>query len=153
MSAKNVRFQTRMTKTGVNTTGVVVPPELIAELGAGARPSVIVKINNYTYRTTIGVMKGNAMLSFSAQHREASGISGGDQIEVELLLDTQPRTAKVPEDLARSLAAEPELAAAFEKLAPSRRKADVENVVSAKSAETRVRRIEAIVKRIRSEGK
>jgi hypothetical protein len=152
MSGKTVRFSTRMTRTGVNTTGVVVPTELIAELGAGARPPVIAKINDYVFRTTVGVMNGRSMLSFSAQHREASGIGGDDPIEVQLSLDTQPRIAEVPEDLAQALAAETALAAAFEKLAPSRRKAIVENVVTAKSTETRARRIAAIIDRIRGEG-
>jgi hypothetical protein len=152
MSEKTVRFQTEMTRTGANTTGVVVPGELITQLGAGARPAVIARINHYSYRTTVGVMRGCSMLPFSAQHREASGIVGGDQIEVELSLDKQPRTVEIPEDLAQALAAERGLAAAFDTLAPSRRKANVENVVTAKSAETRARRIAAIVDRLRAEG-
>ncbi len=149
MSGDKVRFDTKMMQTGPNTTGVVVPPEVVAKLGGGGRPAVVVKLNDYSYRTTIGVMKGHAMLPFSAQHREASGISGGDAISVELSLDVQPRTVTVPDDLAQALEADPQLAAAFEKLAPSRRKADVENVVGAKTAETRARRIEAILSRLR----
>lgn len=152
MSEKTVRFSTRMTRTGVNTTGVVLPAEFIAELGAGARPPVIARINDYVFRTTVGVMNGRSMVSFSAQHRDASGIGGDDPIEVELSLDSQPRMAEMPEDLAQALAGETDLASAFEKLAPSRRKAMVEKVVTARSAETRARRIAAIINGIRSNG-
>lgn len=142
------RFQTRLAKTGKNTTGIVVPPLVIAELGAGARPALVVKINAYTYRSTVGVMGGQSMLPFSAQHRDASGIQGGDPIEVELRLDREPRTVELPDDLAQALASKPRLRAAFDQQAPSRRKADIDNVLGAKAAETRARRIAAIVARL-----
>ena len=149
MAGKIIRFDTRIAQTGTNTTGVVVPPEVIIELDGGARPAVVAKINKYTYRTTVGVMSGQSMLAFSAQHREASGIGGGDPITVELTLDSQPRTTEIPDDLTQALAAEPAIEAAFQKLAPSRRKADIENVLGAKTPETRERRITAIVMRLR----
>jgi len=149
MTEKTVTFETTMTQTGTNTTGIVVPPEVVAQLGGGARPAVVAKINDYSYRTTVGVMKGQSMLPFSAKHREASGVSGGDPIKVELSLDTQSRETEIPDDLARALAVDPAIDAAFRKLASSRRKADVENVVGAKAAETRARRIAAIVARLR----
>jgi hypothetical protein len=149
MTDKTVSFETNLSRTGANTTGIVVPSDLVAELGGGARPAVVAKVNDYSYRTTVGVMKGRSMLPFSAQHREASGIGGGEPIAVELRLDTQPRTTEVPDDLAQALAIDPALDAAFQKLAPSRRKADVENMIGAKTPETRARRIATIISRLR----
>ena len=149
MTGKTITFETQMKRTGANTTGVVVPPESVEALGGGGRPAVVAEINGYTYRTTIGVMKGLSMLPFSAHHREASGIAGGDPVTVALRLDTDSRSTEVPEDLAQALALEPTVEAAFRKLAPSRRKADVENVAGAKTPETRSRRIEAILTRLR----
>lgn len=145
---EGAKFSTALTNTGVNTTGIVVPPEIVAALGGGARPAVVVTVNDYVYRTTIGIMKGTSMLPFSAQHREGSGIAGGDRIQVELRLDAEPRTVEVPADLSEALAAETGLEAAFGKQAPSRRKADVDAVVSAKSAATRAKRIQAIVSKL-----
>ena len=149
MADQTVTFDTEMAQTGTNTTGVVVPPEIISKLQGGARPAVVAKINDYTYRTTVGVMRGHSMLPFSAQHREASGIGGGDPITVELTLDTQPREIEMPDDLGQALATDPAIEAAFQKLAPSRRKADIENVIGAKTAETRARRIDVIVLKLR----
>jgi hypothetical protein len=143
-----IRFETTMAQTGANTTGVVVPSDVISRLNDGARPAVVATINDYAYRTTVGVMRGQSMLPFSAQHREASGIGGGDPITVELLLDIQPRTVKIPGDLGLALAADPAIEAAFHKLAPSRRKADIETVLGAKTPETRTRRIDAILQRM-----
>lgn len=148
MTAEPVRFSTILARTGANTTGVVVPPEIIAALGAGARPRLVVRVNDYVYRTTVGVMAGRAMLPFSAEHRSASGLSGGDAIVVEVALDTASREVETPPDLAEALAAAPSALAAFARQAPSRRKADIDLVLGAKSAETRARRIAAIVARL-----
>ncbi len=144
-----IRFQTLLLQTGKTTTGIEVPAEMIAQLAAGARPALAVRVNGYGYRTTVGVMGGKSLLPFSAQHREASGLKGGDAISVEIELDLSPRTVDIPEDLERAFAADPSLRTAFLKQAPSRQKADVDNVTGAKSEETRVRRIGAIVAKLR----
>ncbi len=149
MGDKKVSFRTTLTQTGATTTGIVVPKEILAQLSAAARPAVVAKVNHYTYRTTVGVMGGKSMLPFSAQHRADSGLSGGDPIEVELSLDLQPRTVEMPQDLETALSAEPVLRAAFLKQAPSRRKADIDNITGAKSPATRARRIAAITAKLK----
>jgi hypothetical protein len=149
MTAMTIRFQTELTQTGKTTTGIVVPADVIAQLGAGARPALVVRVNGYSYRSTVGVMGGKSMLPFSAQHRDASGIKGGDAIEVELERDLAPRTVDMPEDLAQALAAESDLHEAFLKQAPSRQKADVESVLGAKAVETRARRVAAIIAKLK----
>jgi uncharacterized protein YdeI (YjbR/CyaY-like superfamily) len=90
-------------------------------------------------------MGGKYLLPFSAERRRESGIVGGDPIEVELTVDAAPRVVDVPEDLRAALEASPAAAAAWEKLAPSYRKAHVTSVLGAKAAETRARRIAAVV--------
>jgi hypothetical protein len=149
MTTKTLRFPTHLLQTGKTTTGIEVPPDIIGQLGGGARPAVAVKVNGYSYRTTIGVMGGKSLLPFSAEHRAASSLKGGDPIEVELTLDTASRAIEIPAELEEAFAAEPELRAAFLKQAPSRQRADVENILGAKATETRLRRIEAIVARLR----
>ena len=148
MSAEPIRFHTELLQTGANT-GIVVPPAVIAQLARGGRPAVAVSVNGYQYRTTVGVMGGKSMLPFSAAHREASGLKGGDAIDVELTLDLAPRTVDLPQDLEAALAAEPALQAAFQKLAPSHKKAHVEAVTGAKAPETRARRVAAVLAKLR----
>ena len=148
MSDKTIRFKTTLLQTGKTTTGIEVPSEVIQKLAAGAKPALRVQVNAYTYRTTVGVMGGRSMLPFSSQHREASGLKGGDSITVEVAVDKEPRTLELPDDLAKALAAKPALLQAFQKLAPSRQKADVLNVLDAKTAETRARRVAAIVAKL-----
>ncbi len=71
-----VEFATVVTATG-NNTGIVVPDELLERLGAGRRPAVVVHVNNFEYRTTVGVMGGRHMISISAAIRKETGLKGG----------------------------------------------------------------------------
>jgi hypothetical protein len=135
-----MRFETTMFLSG-NNTGIEVPPELIDELGAGRKPPVIVTVNGYEYRSTVAVMGGRYLIPFSSDKRAATGIRGGDPIVVDLELDTAPRTVEVPEDLAAALDAAPGAREAWERLAPSHKKAHVTAIDSAKATETRQRRI------------
>lgn len=143
--AEAVSFGTTLAQTGATTAGIEVPDEVVAALGGGKRAPVEVTIGSYTYRTTLGSMRGVTMISVSAEHRTAAGISGGDPIEVTVRVDTTPRTVEVPEDLSAALRAQPGALTRFEALAPSHRKAHVTAVLSAKAEATRARRIAGIV--------
>ncbi|KQZ09340.1 DUF1905 domain-containing protein [Agromyces fucosus] len=141
-----MRFETTMSQVG-NNTGIEVPPDVIEALGGGKRPAVVVLVNGYEYRSTVAVMGGRFMISFSSDKRAATGIGGGDPIVVELELDTAPRTVEVPADLATALEAAG-ARAAFDALSPSARKAHVTAVEGAKAAETRQRRVDGIVAKL-----
>jgi hypothetical protein len=141
---KTVSFETTLSATG-NNTGIVVPAELIDELGAGKRPPVLVRVNGHEYRNTVGVMKGQHMVSVSAAIREATGLSAGDAIKVELTLADRPRDVEVPADLQSALQANPTARAFFEKLSNSLQRYHVDNINGAKSEETRDRRIEKAI--------
>ncbi|MEU4921946.1 DUF1905 domain-containing protein [Streptomyces parvus] len=132
-----MKFSTTMVQAG-NNTGIEVPESVVEALGAGKRPPVNVTVNGYAYRSTIAPMGGQYLIPFSSDKRKATGIGGGDAIEVELTLDTAPRTVEPPEDLAAALAAAPGAAEAFAALAPSRQKAYVTSVEGAKARERRI---------------
>ena len=138
-------FTTIVKTAGKTAAGIVVPPEIVEALGSGRNPRVKVSVNGYTFRGTIQVSNGQFMLSFSSDKREASGVKGGDQVEVTVELDTEPRTVEVPEDLMAALSAKAGAMEAFERLAYSRRKEFVRQVTEAKAQETRERRIAGIV--------
>ncbi len=93
-------------------------------------------------------MGGDFMLPLSKANREVAGVQGGDQVEVTLELDLAPRTVELPDDLAAALEARSGARAAFDAAAPSTRKEFVRQVESAKAAETRTRRIAAIVEKL-----
>lgn len=140
----SVKFETTVASTG-NNTGIVVPAELIERLGAGRRPAVVVNVNGYEYRNTVGIMGGKHMISISAAIRKETGLKGGDPISVELTIAETPRQIHIPDDLASALAAEPSHAAFFSKLSNSLQRYHVDNINEAKTPETRQRRIEKAI--------
>lgn len=142
-------FKTTVAGNAEGPTGIEVPTEVIAALGASKKPPVKLTINShYSYRSTVAVVDGKYMVSLSKAHRDASGIKAGDSIEVSIEVDTEPRTVEVPEDLAAALAARAGATEAFEKLAPSKKKEFVRQVQDAKSQETRNRRIAKVVEQL-----
>ncbi len=128
-----------------NATGIPVLAEVIAALGAGKRPPVVVHIGGHSYRSTVAAYGDVYMLPLSQAHRTAAGVEAGQSVEITLELDTQPRTVDVPDDLAAVLAEPPGLREAFDALSYSARKEHVRQVTTAKAAETRQRRIAKIV--------
>ncbi len=144
-----MRFRTTILQTGKTAAGMVVPPEVVDALGAGKRPKVLVTIHDYTYRSSVAVMGGAYMIGVNAGNRAATGVQGGDVVDVDLELDTAPREVSVPADLAAALAAEPAAARTFDGLSYSNKSWHTIQVESAKSDETRRRRIEKSVAALR----
>ena len=129
---------------GMNATGLSVPAEVVAAFGQGKRPKVKVTLNGYTYRSTVAAYGDVFMLPLSQEHRAAARVEAGDVVEVTLELDTEPRTVEVPDVLAAALA-ENDVRDAFDALSYTMRKEHVRQVESARSEETRQRRIAKIV--------
>jgi hypothetical protein len=142
-----VTFTVTLELAGKTATGMEVPEDVVAHLGGGKRPPVLVTIGGYSYRSTIAVMAGRFMLGVSAEHRARSGVAAGDTVEVTLALDAEVRTVDVPPDLAAALEAAG-ARDAFDRLAFSHRKEHVRAVEEAKKPETRKRRIDKAVEMV-----
>ena len=145
--AEEFTFRTTILQTGSNT-GIPVPDDVVAKLGAGKRPLVVVGLRGHTYRSAVASMGGTAMIALSADNRLAAGVQGGDEVEVAIRLDLEPRSVQLPPDLRAALVDAGALDA-FEAAAPSRKKEDVRQVESAKTHETRERRIAKIVAKLK----
>jgi len=141
---KSVTFETTVAASG-NNPGIVVPDEIIEQLATGKRPPVLVNVNGYEYRNTVGVMGGRHMISISAAVRNVTGLKGGDPIRVTLTVVDTPREVDVPADFAAALAADERARAFFEKLSNSMQRYHVDNINAAKSADTRQRRIDKAI--------
>jgi Bacteriocin-protection, YdeI or OmpD-Associated len=131
-----------------NNTGIEVPAEVVAALDAGKdHPSSSGSTATNTGRPS--PMSGKYLLPFGADRRKESGIQGGDDaIDVELTLDTAPRTVGVPDDLQSALDASPAAAAAWDKLSNTHKKEHARSVLDAKKPETRTRRIAAVISKL-----
>ena len=136
-----MRFITIVELGGTTATGFAVPDEVVEGLARGKRPPVVVTLCGHTYRSTIAVMGGRYMIPLSAENRAAAGVVAGDQVEVDVELDTEPRILDVPDDLAAAIVADSEAQPFWDSLSYSRRQRIVLAVEGAKSTETRDRRI------------
>ncbi|VXB90082.1 YdeI/OmpD-associated family protein [Aeromicrobium sp. 9AM] len=136
-----MEFHSTVELGGKTATGIEVPAEVVETLGGGKRPPVTVTVGGHTYRTTVAPMGGRFMIPLSAENREAAGLAAGDEVDVEITLDTAPREMKAPDDLAEALRAAPEAATFFESLSFSHKRSYVDWIVSAKKDDTRQRRV------------
>ena len=127
-----------------NNVGIDVPEDVVLGFGKGKRPPVVVAINGYTYRSTVAPMGGAYLIPLAAVHRDAAGVAGGEEHEITLELDEQPRTVDVPDDLAVALG-DAGLRPVFDALSYSHRKAHVNAVLEAKTPATRERRIAKVI--------
>ncbi|HEY2522024.1 MAG TPA: YdeI/OmpD-associated family protein [Streptosporangiaceae bacterium] len=140
-----MKFRAVVELNGKTATGIPVPDQIVTGLGGGKRPKVVVTINGFSYRSSVGSMGGRSMLPVSAQIRDRAKIGAGDEVEVDVELDTAPREVSVPDDVAAALAAAPAAQAAFGKLSYSNQSRWIGSVEDAKTPETRQRRIGKMV--------
>lgn len=147
-----MRFRAVIQLNGKTATGIQVPPEVVANLGTGRRPSVRVTINGYTYPSTVATMGGAFMLPVSAEVRAGAGVAAGDAVDVDIELDTEPREVSVPPDLGDALDHDADARRFFDGLSYSNKRRVVLSVEEAKTTETRQKRIAKAVTTLR-EGK
>ena len=105
-----------------------------------ARAPVVVRIGDYSYRSTVMTMNGETFVPLRQSHRTAAGVVEGEPLTVTLTPDTEPRTIDAPDDLRAAL----EAAGAWdrwEKLSFTHQREHAEAIESAKKADTRARRI------------
>ena len=143
-----MRFRAEVLLAGKTATGIEVPADVVASLGS-KRPKVRATINGYTYRSSVASMGGTFMLPVSAEIRERAGIAAGDEVDVDLELDTEPREVSVPPDFAKALARDPAAKRAFDALSYSNRQRHVLSIEGAKTDETRQRRIQKAITALR----
>jgi hypothetical protein len=142
-------FRTRVELGGKTATGFEVPAEIVEALGSHKRPAVRVTINAHTYRTTVAPMGGRFLIPLNAENRTAAGVAAGDEIDVDITLDTEPRAVAVPADYAAALDADPAIRRRFDALAYTHRKEQVRAIEDAKTDATRQRRIQKFIDHLR----
>jgi hypothetical protein len=137
-----MEFRATLELHGKSATGIVVPPEVVEGLGGGRQPAVRVTLNGYAYRSTVAARSDRFLLPVSGEHRTAAGLTAGDEVEVALELDTEPREVAVPPALAGPLENDPDAQRFFLGLTASQQSTFTKPIEDAKTDETRARRVE-----------
>ena len=136
-----MKFQTMLLLEGKTATGSPVPYDVVEHLGSGKKPAVRVILNDFVYRTTVATMHGVFMIPVSAEIRKRAGVAAGDQVDVEIELDTESREIAVPRDFADALERDGDVKRSFDGLSYSNKRRIVLSIEDAKTPETRLRRI------------
>jgi hypothetical protein len=144
-----MHFRATIDLDGTTATGMRVPAEIVEALASGKRPPVRVTINGYTYRSTVAVMGGEYLIGVSAENRAGAGVVAGDEVDVDVELDAEPREVTVPSDFAAALDAQPAARQTFDRLSYSNKSWHVLSIEGAKTDETRQRRIAKSVEALR----
>lgn len=144
-----MRFRATIELFGRTATGLRVPAEVVAGLGERQRPPVRVTIGSHTYRSTVAVYGDEFFLPLSAKNRASAGVAAGDEVNVDVEYDTEPREITPPSDLAAALDADTTARQNFDGMSFSHKREYVEWIEEAKRPETRRRRIAKAVNMLR----
>jgi hypothetical protein len=129
-------------------TAIVLTDAQVDQLGGGKRAAVTVTIGLNTVRLRLAVMGGQNLIGISKANREALGVDIGDTVNATIELDAAERTVDVPDDAAKALA-KAKLRKVFDALSYTHKKEHIRAITEAKKPETRTRRIEAMLEKLR----
>jgi hypothetical protein len=144
-----MKLRLELISHGGNTAGFEIPDEVVEELGGGRKPKVVVTVGVHTWRSSIVNMGGTFMLGVSMENRAAAGVAAGETLDVEITLDTAPRTVDVPDDLAAELERDAAARAAWDTWSFTRQKEAARSLTEARKPETRGRRLEKVLAELR----
>jgi len=144
-----MRFRATLEASGKTATGIRVPADVVEALGAGKKPPVRVTIGAHTYRSTIATRGGRYLVGVSAENRALAEVAAGDEVDVDIELDTDPREVTVPADLAAALDGEPVARRFFDGLSVSQKQWYVVPIEQAKKPDTRRQRVSKAVAMLR----
>ena len=130
-------------------TAIILTDAQVEELGGGKRAPVTVTIGKKSARLRLAVMGGQNMIGISKANREALGVDIGDTVEATIALDTAERKVDVPDDAAKALE-KAKLRKKFDALAFTHQKEHIQAIMDAKKPETRTKRIEAMLTKLRA---
>jgi hypothetical protein len=129
-------------------TAIILTDAQVDELGGGKRAPVTVTIGAKTVRLRLAVMGGQNMIGISKANRGELGVEIGDTVDATIKLDVAERKVEVPDDAAKALA-KAKLRKQFDALAFTHQKEHVNAILEAKKPETRAKRIDAMLAKLR----
>lgn len=138
---KKHTFKATIINAGGGGAFVEIPFDVEAAFGA-KKPRVRAMIEGVPYRGLLTRMGGpNHILIILKGIREQIGKTFGDEIQVSVESDAEPRVVAIPKDLLKELKKDKEVKALFDRLSYTHRKEYVTWIEEAKREQTRKRRI------------
>jgi hypothetical protein len=128
---------------GSEVCAIDIPFDVEKTYGARGRVPVRGTLNGARFRSSLFRMGGDChFMVVNRKMREACGVTGGETVPVTMERDTEARVITPPADFARSLKANKDARATWDKLSYTHQREHVEHIEEAKKPDTRQRRIE-----------
>jgi hypothetical protein len=151
---KQQKFKVVLEKVeGMDAARVTVPFDVQEAFGSKGRVPVRGTINGYPYRSSIFPYSGIHYMVVNREVREGARVRGGDEVEMVMERDEEPRVIEPPEDLASAIEGNATARAAWDTLSYTHKKEYARSVEEAKRPETRARRIEKAVEELEKKSK
>jgi len=143
--AQKIRFRAVIEDAGSGGAFVTIPFDVEKTFGK-KRVKIKATIEGEPYRGTLVRMGNpNHMLLVLKEIREKIGKSFGDEVNVELEEDLDPRQVDLPPDLQQALEANPKAQAYFNQLSYTHQREYVLWVTEAKRDQTRLDRVQRTI--------
>ncbi|MEM6529519.1 MAG: YdeI/OmpD-associated family protein [Chloroflexota bacterium] len=127
-----------------------IPADAVEAIRGAGHEHVEGSLNEYPFRRAVHQRgDGSWCLKFGMTWLKHNSIQIDDEVSIYMAPDYDPDRVDVPDELAAELVKDDDLAAAWEKYAPSKRKMLGYHVQQAKRAETRLRRVQKIIDELR----
>ncbi len=146
-----MKFTSSLQIADADNAGIRVPEDVVTALGGGHHPKVAVTLNGYTYRSSIAKMGDGFWIPANKTRRAEGKLDVDVPYEIEIELDTAPRTVDVPEELTAHFGIDPAAKAAWEAMSYSTQLRAVTPILNAKKPETRQRNVEKVIAQLRGE--
>jgi len=136
-----MKYRSTVVDAGKSSTGLLVDDGLVAQLGGSKQPNVMVTLSGHTFRSTVILRGVGLVIPLSPEHRESAGVSLGDEVDLVVVLDDDPKRVKLPDDFATALDEVPMARERFDLMSYANQLGHVQLIDGAKNPEARVRRI------------
>jgi len=142
------RFKTVISKSGIRTF-IALPFNPNDVWGVKGRHHITGSVNGYGVRGSLGSDGTQYFLPLGTAWRRGCGLEAGAKVDV-VLSPEGPQSEALSPDVTTALEAEPQAKAFFESLATFYRNTYIKWIESAKRPETRVARINEMVKLLKA---
>lgn len=146
-----MRFTSKLVVVENDNAGIQVPEDVVTALGGGNHPKVTLTLNEFTYRSSIAKMGEEFWIPASKARRAEGKLQVDVPYEIDIELDTAPRTVEVPEELASHFASNPAAKAEWEAMSYSLQLRTVTPILNAKKPETRQRNVDKVIAQLAGE--
>jgi hypothetical protein len=154
MAKQKLRFTAKIEGKEAGVVAAITPPVDVPEFfGTRARVPVRGTINGYPYRSSLLPCGARHMMPVNKLLRAGSGAEPGDMVDVVMERDDEERTVEAPPTLKKALAKSKPAQANWQKLSFTNKKEMALAILGAKQEETRTRRLEKIMKILKTGAK